>query len=236
MKRFTETTKWDDPWFRKLPPAQKLLWLWLVDKCDNAGIIEVDIELASFQIGQKMPANWIDAFDGRLRKICGKKVIVTKFIHYQYGTLSKDCKAHSPVFQSLEKHGLKGYQYPLDTLQEKEEEKDTEQETESEQKKELKRHVVEEFQSEWNQSGFQQIAAISAGRLKSVNARFSEPFFQANWKEGIARVAKSDFCNGKNERNWRADPDWFLRPDTLPKILEGKYDNKTATQTVMIIE
>lgn len=95
---------------------------------------------------------------------------------------------------------------------------------------------AEEFQAEWNQSGFQKIAAISAGRSKSIGARFSESFFQANWKEGIARAAKSDFCNGKNDRNWKADPDWFLRPDTLPKILEGKYDNKTATQTVMIIE
>ena len=51
MKRFTETNKWEDPWFRKLKPEMKLLWSWLLDSCDNAGIIDADIELAAFQIG-----------------------------------------------------------------------------------------------------------------------------------------------------------------------------------------
>lgn len=51
MKRFTETTKWDDPWFRKLTPAAKLLWQWMLDHCDGAGVIDPDLELASFQTG-----------------------------------------------------------------------------------------------------------------------------------------------------------------------------------------
>jgi len=43
--------------------------------------------------------------------------------------------------------------------------------------------------------------------------------------EALQRVAKSPFCRGQSERGWRADIDWMLRPDTLTKITEGKYDD-----------
>ena len=120
MKRFTETSKWGDPWFRKLPPTTKLLWQWLLDNCDGAGIIDIDLELASFHIGYPMGIDSLSELGERVKKLeCGKWLI-PKFISFQYGSLSADCKAHKPAFQSLEKHGLKGFQYPLDTVQEKE--------------------------------------------------------------------------------------------------------------------
>lgn len=43
-KRFTETEKWRDPWFRKLSPLQKCLFAYLCDNCNNAGFIEIDID------------------------------------------------------------------------------------------------------------------------------------------------------------------------------------------------
>lgn len=43
-KRFTETDKWRDPWFRKLTPLQKCLFGYLCDNCNNAGFIEIDVE------------------------------------------------------------------------------------------------------------------------------------------------------------------------------------------------
>lgn len=42
MKRFTETGKWDDPWFRQLAGVHKLVFLYIIDRCDNAGFLEVD--------------------------------------------------------------------------------------------------------------------------------------------------------------------------------------------------
>jgi hypothetical protein len=117
MKRFTETQKWEDPWFRKLRPEMKLLWQWLCDKCDNAGVIDPDMDLASFQIGYQYPSDTLSEFGERLAILESGKVWIPSFIPFQCGKLSDDCAAHKPIFQSLEKHGLDrvsiGYQYPL---------------------------------------------------------------------------------------------------------------------------
>lgn len=42
MKRFSETEKWDDPWFQDLQPPAKLLFLFIIDRCNNAGFLEVN--------------------------------------------------------------------------------------------------------------------------------------------------------------------------------------------------
>lgn len=117
MKRFTETQKWEDPWFRKLKPEMKLLWQWILDRCDNAGVIDPDMELASFQIGYGYPMDTLLEFGDRVVKLPGGKWFIPKFIDFQYGKLSADCKAHNPIFISLQKHQIErvsiGYEYPL---------------------------------------------------------------------------------------------------------------------------
>ena len=117
MKRFTETQKWEDPWFRRLRPEMKLLWQWILDRCDNAGVIDPDIELASFQIGYGYPMDTLLEFGERVVKLPCGKWFIPKFIDFQYGKLSEDCKAHNPVFASLAKNGIQrvsiGYEYPL---------------------------------------------------------------------------------------------------------------------------
>ena len=134
MKRFTETTKWDDPWFRKLTPAAKLLWQWMLDHCDSAGVIDPDLELASFQTGCSIDDGTRDELMGRIERLeCGKYHIL-KFVAFQYGVLSDDCKAHRPVIQSLEKHQIervsKGYPKGIQRVQETN--KDTEKDKEKE--------------------------------------------------------------------------------------------------------
>ena len=47
-KRFTDTDIWKKKWFRKLPLEIKLLWCYLKDSCDHAGVIEFDAEVISF--------------------------------------------------------------------------------------------------------------------------------------------------------------------------------------------
>lgn len=48
MKRFTETAKWDDPWFRSLSGPAKLVFLYIIDRCNNAGFWEMDEESITY--------------------------------------------------------------------------------------------------------------------------------------------------------------------------------------------
>ena len=51
-KRFIDTKIWDKAWFRKLSTKNKLVWIYLLGKCDHAGIWDADWELAEFIIGE----------------------------------------------------------------------------------------------------------------------------------------------------------------------------------------
>jgi len=103
MKRFSESTKWADPWFRTLPMESKCIWLWLLDNCDCAGIIEPDMDLAAFQIGATKPlASPYEALGDRVQKY-GTKLFIPKFIAYQYGAeLNVANTAHRGVIRRLE--------------------------------------------------------------------------------------------------------------------------------------
>jgi hypothetical protein len=103
MKRFTETAKWADPWFRGLPIEAKCLWLWILDNCDCAGIMEIDMGLAEFQIGSTKPlASPLEALGDRV-EMHGSKLFVPKFIRYQYGNeLHFANTAHRGVIRRLE--------------------------------------------------------------------------------------------------------------------------------------
>lgn len=80
---------------------------------------------------------------------------------------------------------------------------------------------------QWNSvPGIRTAKGLGASRKKHLGARLKEKYFAENWRDGISRIAKSDFCLGKGSSGWVADIDWFLKPDTLLKVLEGQYDNR----------
>jgi hypothetical protein len=111
-KRFTDCDKWRDPWFRRLSVQAKLVWLWLLDNCDNAGVIDVDIELAAFQIGEEIKRDALNnELKDKVEKLPNGKVWIPNFIHFQYSVggkklFSSVCKPHQVVLESLEKNGL----------------------------------------------------------------------------------------------------------------------------------
>lgn len=92
MKRFTETSKWNDPWYRKLSCKHKAFWQFICDGCDNAGVWKIDYELASFQIGEVINEADIKILnDGKERLVIkGELLIIRDFIPFQVGNLKGD--------------------------------------------------------------------------------------------------------------------------------------------------
>jgi len=119
-KRFTETGKWKKKWIRELSPEMKLFWFYLLDNCDHAGIWEVDIELAAFQIGIELDESEIlNTFNRKIVPFKPGKWFVPKFIVYQYGELNESNRAHNSVIKILTKYKLykgltRGLQGPMD--------------------------------------------------------------------------------------------------------------------------
>ena len=85
--------------------------------------------------------------------------------------------------------------------------------------------VADELVELWNATNLSKVRKLTPARKKSLRTRIEESDWRESWRGALARVANSSFCCGSGSQGWTADLDWFLRPDTLTKILEGKYDN-----------
>jgi hypothetical protein len=72
---------------------------------------------------------------------------------------------------------------------------------------------------------------LSPSRRKHAAARLREHPDPDYWRAVIGRLNASSFARGDNDRGWRADFDWLLRPDSGAKTLEGKYDDRGAKPT-----
>jgi len=107
-KRFTDTEKWKKGFIRNLPAKFKLLWLYILDDCNHAGIWDTDFKVASIRIGSKISekeackvfAEQIKIFDK------GNKWFIPKFIDFQYGTLNENSRPHQAVIKLLDKYDV----------------------------------------------------------------------------------------------------------------------------------
>lgn len=111
-KRFTDTDKWKKPFLRGLDGPYKLLWFYILDDCDMAGIWQVDFEVARIRTG--VDVNYESAirlFGERVQPIDKFKWFIPDFINFQYGNLSENNRMHLSVIQILKKHNL--YLSPL---------------------------------------------------------------------------------------------------------------------------
>lgn len=102
-KRFTDTEKWKRANFRMLTPKLKLVWFYIVDNCDHAGVWNIDLDLMSFQIGEQCTIKDVeDAFGGAVRK-WGDKLEVPYFIEFQYGALDENNRVHKSIIDRIGK-------------------------------------------------------------------------------------------------------------------------------------
>lgn len=78
--------------------------------------------------------------------------------------------------------------------------------------------------AKWNAiDGLQPIRFWSPKRKTALKARLKDKGWFECAQEALGKIPKSRFLLGHNDRKWRANIDWFLRPDSVYRILEGAY-------------
>jgi hypothetical protein len=64
-------------------------------------------------------------------------------------------------------------------------------------------------------------------RAKTAKQRLADYPDRADWERAIVAMADCPFLLGENDRQWLANIDFFLRPDTITRILEGEFRGKS---------
>jgi hypothetical protein len=91
---------------------------------------------------------------------------------------------------------------------------------------------IDAIPAAWNRMasevGNPTIRAMPPARRAKLILRIREFGFEAVM-EAICAVAASPFCTGDNNRGWRADFDFLLQPQSLLRLLEGRYAAREPT-------
>jgi hypothetical protein len=226
MKRFTETTKWNDPWYRKLPMHLKLLWQYVCDNCDAAGVIDYDADLAAFQIGCSAQKADISKLGDRVARLPSGKYRLVKFLEFQYGNVDAKCPAHKPIIRAIEDHQL---EYPIsnygrrvsdrvlnrvsNTLQETE----TDQDKEKDQEKEKDQGGAGGILTRDNGSTFhaptlEQVLAYARSAPQIIPGPVAEAYFEDRTKsQWFYRKGENEFPLRGGKAEWQSDLNGYAR-------------------------
>ena len=99
-----------------------------------------------------------------------------------------------------------------------------------------------EFLDFWNSKTYlPKITKMSESRKAHLKASLSDKYFFDNYKKELERVPESDFLSGRikseTHKNWKFDFDFFVKPDTIIKMVENKYHaNRTIDKPKQIYD
>lgn len=221
MKIFTDSKKWDDRWFRNLSPDRKLIYLYICDLSDHAGIWELDGDMLRLHLGVKYSDDEIikkmDDLTDKVAVLPNNKFWITNYIHFQNPKgISRRYKHCAPIYRSLEKHGIDPakFQSALDS--------ETEGDPPSKVDKDL-----QEIVDLWNSTckSLSSVTKITSARRSALRLIKKE---KISVTELFKKVNDSDFLMGRSTK-WKASFDWVLKPQNRIKILEGNYANANRT-------
>jgi len=109
MKKFTETEKYKCEWFADLPPRLKLLWYYLQDNSDHAGIWKRNVRRLNFEIGEdKKPYTEADlkALEPILVKVSADLYYFPEHLAEQHPNGLGNSRPHLFIKRLIEKQGF----------------------------------------------------------------------------------------------------------------------------------
>jgi hypothetical protein len=254
-KRFTDSEKWSKPWFRKLPPEMKLFWQFLLDNCDQAGLIDVDFELAGFCIGVQIdPEKAREHLEKQIHVLPDGKWFIKDFIEFQYRELREDCRPHKMVIEILHRYGIYdlwkeyakgidrvregydkgieklsiGYLKGIDTLKDKDKDKDKDKVKDKEKGKDISKGSNEKVWYDKQAEFWVERAKKHFKTVKIDKLKFSEDLQKLHVIDGLS---KDQILLIQNSLAVRPDGDgfcWFDQIGTPGKLRERskRADNR----------
>lgn len=88
-KRFIDTELFNDEWFSELSKDGKLLFIYLITNCDNAGISKFNPRLIKFQTGVENLELTLIELDAKIVTLPNKNIWIPAFIKFQYPQFPK---------------------------------------------------------------------------------------------------------------------------------------------------
>lgn len=128
-KRYTDAEKWCKNWFTNLDNNTKLLWIFICDHCDHAGLLDVNYKLFTFLLGFPINKETINILGDKIIWLEEDKLFIPGFVDFQYGKLDENNRVHKSVLNKLDPYKtlirpFKGYKdKDKDKYKDKEKEK-----------------------------------------------------------------------------------------------------------------
>ena len=208
-KRFFDSSIWDSDDFISASPEMKLLFHFVIQKCDNIGIYKVSHKIASFLCGFSVDSAAILRIPCEIEELENGVFWVPKFIYHQYGELSETCKPHKRYMDDLKKMGLFdrvsiGYAKGIHTLEEKEKEKEKDKDKEIQ----AKIPTFDECRKEF----------LSRGQTEQEAERFFHFYESKGWLIGKVKMKQwKSAVAGWISRNETAQPKTAYVATSRPK-------------------
>jgi hypothetical protein len=84
----------------------------------------------------------------------------------------------------------------------------------------------------WNQMagevGLPEVRALTGERSKHLAARLKDIGSLGEWFASVNAIKDQPFLTGRNDRKWRANFDWFVKPSNFSKVIENTYERSNA--------
>lgn len=217
-KRFTDTNKWRKGLLRNLPVDMKLVWLYVIDECDHAGVWDVEWDVLQVRTG-------IDTIREEAEKVLGDKIIIfddgkkwflTDFIPFQYGSLQPSNRFHKSILDLLEKYENKGLTRGLQGAKDIYIYKDNKEGGVGETKEPVTYPEPEESffpnVEDWTQSVISNSDPVWEGMLLKENASRKTPIeVRQDWIKAHESKAGRENWNFKKQQDFRNSLMTFLK-------------------------
>ena len=192
-KRFIDTNLFRKKWIRELDVEMKLFWVYLLTDCDHAGVWDVDVDRAAFQLNLKITEERIlNTFNRKIVPFKRDKWFIPKFIEYQYGELNPNNRAHLSVIKILTKYDLLGPYKGLKTGKNGNKDKNKVKKTKQEQLKEIEK-LLPDLQKEFKNRDVKQDFEHFKDYLKAKGRKY------VNYKSAFKNWLRNDFRQNGTE-------------------------------------